>query len=71
MGRVKDIYYGSNGVARSALVKFNNGDLKRPVVKLAPVFHDSVFTSENGAGNVGARDITNIRADDTKPVQKL
>ena len=71
MGRVKEIYYGSDGVARSALVKFNNGDLKRPVVKLAPVFHDSVFTSENGAGDVGARDITNIKADDTKPVQKL
>ena len=33
---------------KSALVKFNNGELERPVVKLAPVFQDSIFTSENG-----------------------
>ena len=54
MGRVKEVYQGSDGVVRSALVKFSTGDLKRPVVKLAPVFHDSVFTSENRAGDVGA-----------------
>ena len=33
-----------------------HGELKRPVVKLAPVFYDGVFENENRAGDVGARD---------------
>ena len=28
--------------------------LKRPVVKLAPLFHESVFREKNRAGNLGA-----------------
>ena len=36
MGRVLEDYQGSDGLVRSALVKTENGKLKRPVVKLAP-----------------------------------
>ena len=36
MGRVLEVYHGSDGLVRSALVKTENGKLKRPVVKLAP-----------------------------------
>ena len=31
-----------------------DGKLKRPVVKLAPMFYESVFWEKNRAGNVGA-----------------
>ena len=31
-----------------------DGKLKRPVVKLAPLFYQSVFREKNRAGNVGA-----------------
>ena len=31
-----------------------DGKLKRPVVKLAPMFYESVFREKNRAGNVGA-----------------
>ena len=31
-----------------------DGELKRPVVKLAPLFYESVFREKNRAGNVGA-----------------
>ena len=33
-----------------------HGELKRPVVKLAPVFYDGVSEIGNRAGNVGATD---------------
>ena len=54
MGRVLDVYHGSDGRVRSALVKTEDGKLKRPVVKLAPMFYESVFREKNRAGNVGA-----------------
>ena len=54
MGRVLEVFHGSDGRVRSALVKTEDGKLKRPVVKLAPMFYESVFREENRAGNVGA-----------------
>ena len=54
MGRVLDIFHGGDGRVRSALVKTEDGKLKRPVVKLAPIFYESVFREKNRAGNVGA-----------------
>ena len=54
MGRVLEVYHGSDGRVRSALVKTENGKLKRPVVKLAPKFYESVFREKNRANNVGA-----------------
>ena len=54
MSRVLDVYHGSDGRVRSALVKTEDGKLKRPVVKLAPMFYESVFQEKNRAGNVGA-----------------
>ena len=52
--RVLEVYHGSDGRVRSALVKTEDGKLKRPVVKLAPKFYESVFQEKNRAGNVGA-----------------
>ena len=54
MGRVLEVYHGSDGPVRSALVKTEDGKLKRPVVKLAPMFYESVFREKNRAGNVSA-----------------
>ena len=54
MGRVSKVYHGSDGQVRSALVKTEDGKLKLPVVKLAPMFYESVFREKNRAGNVGA-----------------
>ena len=54
MGRVLEVYHGSDGRVRSAPVKTEDGKLKRPVVKLAPMFYESVFREKNRAGNVGA-----------------
>ena len=54
MGRVLEVYHGSDGRVRSALVKTEEGKLKRPVVKLAPMFYESVFREKNRAGNIGA-----------------
>ena len=54
MGRVLEVYHGSDGRVRSALVQTEDGKLKRPVVKLAPMFYESVFREKNRAGNVGA-----------------
>ena len=54
MGRVLEVYHGSDGRVRSALVKTEDGKLKRPVVKLAPMFYESVFREKNRAGNVDA-----------------
>ena len=53
MARVIETYPGKDGVVRSALIKTSDGTLKRPVVKLAPLFDDR-FHAENGAGDVGA-----------------
>ena len=52
--RVLEVYHGSDGRVTSALVKTEDGKLKRPVVKLAPMFYESVFQEKNRAGNVGA-----------------
>ena len=52
--RVLEVYHGSDGRVRSALVKKEDGKLKRPVVKLAPMFYESVFREKNRAGKVGA-----------------
>ena len=54
MGRVLEDYHGSDGRVRSALVRTEDGKLKRQVVKLAPKFYESVFQEKNRAGNVGA-----------------
>ena len=54
MSRVLEVYHGSDGRVRSALVKTEDGKLKGPVVKLAPMFYESVFREKNRAGNVGA-----------------
>ena len=43
MARVLEVYHGSDGRVRSALVRTEDGKLKRPVVKLAPMFYESVF----------------------------
>ena len=53
--RVLEVYYGSDGRrVRSALVETEDGKLKRPVVKLAPLFYAIVFREKNRADNVGA-----------------
>ena len=54
MGRVLEVFHGSDGRVRSALVKTEDGKLKRPAVKLAPMFYESGFQEKNRAGNVGA-----------------
>ena len=54
MARVLKVYHESDGRVRSALVKTEDVILKRPVVKLAPMFYESVFQEKNRAGNVGA-----------------
>ena len=36
------MFAGTDGVVQSASVRMGNGELKRPVVKLAPVFHIGV-----------------------------
>jgi hypothetical protein len=50
-----------------------HGELKRPVVKLAPVFYDGVSEIENKAGDVGAtsdsvistKQVDDMNSDDT------
>ena len=55
MGRVLEVYHETDGRVISALVKTEEGKLKRPVVKLAPLFYENVFREKNRAGNVVAR----------------
>ena len=57
--KVLEVFHGSDGLVRSALVKTEDGKLKRPVVKLAPMFYESVFREKNRAGNVGASQLRN------------
>ena len=52
MGRVLEVHHGSE--VRSALVNTEDGKLKRPVVKLAPLFYERVFRETNRADIVGA-----------------
>ena len=53
MARIKEVYPGKDGIVRSVLIKTCDGTLKRPVVKLAPLFKER-FHPEIGAGIVGA-----------------
>ena len=48
MGRALEVYHGSDGRVRSALVKTEDGKLQRPVVKLAPMFYEFVFREKTG-----------------------
>ena len=59
MAQIMEIYPGKDGVVRSSLIKTLDGTLKRPLVKLAPLFIERL-PSENGAGNVGASNIFRI-----------
>ena len=52
MDTVLEVYHGSDGSVRSELVKTEIGKLKRLVVKLAPLFYESVFREKNRAGNI-------------------
>ena len=56
LGRITEIFEGSDGVIRSTKIRTKDGYYKRQVVKLAPVLPtgDVVFTKENRAGDVGA-----------------
>ena len=73
LGRLVEVFTGSDGVVRSARVKMAHGELKRPVVKLAPVFYDGVSEIENKAGDVGAtsdsvistKQVDDMNSDDT------
>ena len=59
MARIVEIYPGKDGVESSALTKTLDGTLKRPVVKLVPLFIER-FPSQNGAGIVGASNIFRV-----------
>ena len=53
MGLVLEVYLGSDRIVRSALIKSRDGSvLKRPCVKLAPVFN--CLQNEKNASDVGA-----------------
>ena len=54
MAEVLEVQESSDGRVRSATVVTEDGKLKRPVVKLAPLFYESVFRDKNRAGDVGA-----------------
>ena len=54
MARVLERQEGSDGIVRSATVVTKDSKVKRPVVKLAPLFFESDFREKNRAGNVGA-----------------
>ena len=54
MARVLEVQEGSDGRFRSATVVTKDVKLKRPVIKLAPIFCESVFRAEKRAGDVGA-----------------
>ena len=43
MSRLLEVYHGSDGQVRSALVKTEVVKLKRPVLKLVSMFYESVF----------------------------
>ena len=53
MARVMEVCPGKDGIVRSALIKTVDGTLKRPVVKLAPLF-EKRFRAKDWAGIVGA-----------------
>ena len=47
LGRFIEIFTVNDGVVRSARVKIAQGEMNRPVVKLAPAFHDGVSKIES------------------------
>ena len=53
MARVMEVDPGPDGVIPSASIKTADGVLRRPAVKLAPVFYEC-FRDENRASDVGA-----------------
>ena len=55
MARATEVFPGADGVIRSALIRTADGVLRRPALKLAPVFYEC-FRDEKRAGDVGARD---------------
>ena len=61
MARVMEVYPGADGVIRSTSINTADGVLRRPPVKLAPVFY-KCFRVENRAGNVSARDAQNYKS---------
>ena len=46
MARVLEVFHGSDWRVRSALVKTEDGKLKKPVLKLAPMFYENCFSGE-------------------------
>ena len=59
LSRVAETIDGSDGVIQSTIVRTNDGEYKRPVVKLAPVLTGKdVLAMENRAGDVAA-ELTN------------
>ncbi len=61
MGRIIETYPANDGIVRSAMVKTQDETLKRPGVKLAPVFYEGVFTTEKRVGDVGAHYSATLR----------
>ena len=59
MAQIVERYPRKDGVVGSALIKTLDGTVKRPVVKLAPLFNEC-FSSENGAGIFGASKIFRV-----------
>ena len=53
MARVMEVYPGDDGVVRSAKIKTEHGELKRPIVKMATLFYEC-FWEGNRAREVGA-----------------
>ena len=50
MARVLEVQEGRDGRVRFATVVTKDGKLKRPVVKLAALFYESVFREKTGPG---------------------
>ena len=48
MGRELEVWHGNNGRMRSAQMKTEDGNLKRSIVKMSPLFCESVFREKNG-----------------------
>ena len=49
MGRIENLRYGSDGIARSAEIRTNAGKYIRPVVKLIPVLETTLSGPEDVA----------------------
>ena len=49
MARVVELHFGSDCIARSAVIKMPSGTLVRPLVKLIPVFDSSSSAPEDVA----------------------